>query len=584
METLGAVGIICFDKTGTITRSRISALRIYAGNQRIKIRNRRFIAAEKAIDTLADATLRQLIEVCVLCNESKIERRPNAPQRLKLKGSPTEKALLFMGFLAKADIFGIYQTHRSEQVVHRGEFRRRMITVHGTRAGHFIISIKGDPQEVLRMCRLQLVDTGAVLLTETDRAAIENENDDMAADGLRVLGLAFAMEEKTVRLEDARDYIWIGLVGIAEPIRKGVERLMTELHLAGIQTVMITGDQNLTATAVADRIGLGGGQRINSLDSSRFDTLDPDLLKALVHDVKVFSRVNPSQKLQIVQAYQTAGYTVAMTGDGINDGPALRAADIGIAMGLTGTDVAREVADIILADDNLANLGRTVAGGRTAHQNLKKSISYFMTASFSDAALSLMGLAAGVHRQAVGLNILPDIFPGLALLADLVSLQMLSSPPIDQHAPIYSAHEIRNIGMSSAVLATAAMGAYGLGVIRHGPGAQAVTMAAETLTASKILHALNCRNSAGRGNRMPSAPANGWMGWALASSLTLQAAILLVPGLRRLTGTARLDLLDLAITAGAAGATFLLNSPSIKTSRRCVVILQRRRAGFIPPF
>jgi P-type Ca2+ transporter type 2C len=560
LETLGAVRIVCFDKTGTLTRSRISVLRLHVGGRQVKIRNRKFLVAGQPVAPLESPSLQQLIQVSVLCNESKIERSPDARQRLILKGSPTEKALLFMGFLAKADIFGIYRDHALKQVVHRGEYRRRMITVHTAAAGHQMVSVKGDPLEVLRMCVQQLGDGGVGPLSEFDRAAIENENDDMAADGLRVLGLAYKTVQGQAPLETAADYIWIGLVAMAEPIRQGVEALMTDLHQAGIDTAMITGDQNLTAAAVAGRIGLAADKKLNSLDSSRFDTLEPELLKALIQDVRIFSRVNPSQKLQIVRAFQQSGHPVAMTGDGINDGPALKAADIGIAMGLTGTDVAREVADIILEDDNLANLGRAVAGGRTAHRNLKKSIRYFLTANFSDAALSLAALAAGAGPQPVRLNILPDILPGLALLADPARPDVLATPPVDLHDPLFSLPEIRAIGRASAVITAGAVGAFVLGAIRHGSGARSVTMAAETLAAGKILHALNCRSDSNGTGSGRSAARNGWMGLALTASLGLQWATLLMPGLRRLTGAARLDAGDLAITALAAGATFLVNA------------------------
>ncbi len=568
LETLGAVRIICFDKTGTITRGRISVLRLYAGSRQVKIRDRKFIADHKPINPLQDDALRQLVLVSVLCNESKIERKPDTHHRMMLKGSPTEKALLFMGFLAKADIFRIYRTHALKQVVHRDEIRRRMITVHLAEDGRQIVSVKGDPLEVLNMCGQQQGDAGVIPLSESDRAAIENENDDMAADGLRVLGLAYKIEHETVRLEPEADYIWIGLVGIAEPIRKGVEHLMTELHEAGIQTVMITGDQNLTATAVAGRIGLTGGRKMKTLDSSRFDSLDSRLLQALIQDVQVFSRVNPSQKLEIVRAYRKAGYTVAMTGDGINDGPALRAADIGIAMGISGTDVAREVADIILEDDDLSNLGRAVAAGRTAHYNLKKSIGYFLSSNFSETALALAAIAAGVSGQPVRLNILADILPGLALLADRPGTDALSTLPVDLRNPLFSGNEVRGICKASAVLAAGAMGAYVLGAIRHGNSARSVAMAMETLTAGKILHALNCRNNfSGVGDRKPSRR-NRWMGMAIMSSFALQWGILLTPGLRRLTGEARLGPLDLAVVAATTGAGYLLNSWNPKLNRQ----------------
>ena len=259
-----------------------------------------------------------------------------------------------------------------------------------------------------------------------DRLEIETGNDRMAGDSLRVLGVAYyaggingdIFAERTNQIE--RGFIWLGIAGMADPIRDGVRQMIADFHRAGIQTVMITGDQSATAYAIGKELDLSQGKPLEILDSTHLDTMDAETLQALAQRVHVFARVSPAHKLQIVQALQSAGRVVGMTGDGINDGPALKAAEVGIAMGESGTDIAREVADVVLKEDNLGDLVIAIKDGRTTYSNIKKAVHFFVSSNVSEIAVMFVALAAGLgsplnSMQLLWINLISDIFPGLAL-------------------------------------------------------------------------------------------------------------------------------------------------------------------------
>ena len=556
LETLGAVSMVCFDKTGTITRGRISVIAIYAGGRRLQIRRRQFFEEGHPIDPLQTEVLWQLIKTCVLCNESKIEF--DAAGRHVLKGSPTETALLHLALLAAADVPKIYHKQRLESVKHRGKHRRRMVTVHREPDGSARISVKGDPMEVATMCRWQLKEGAASLLNPADLLEIEIQNERMAADALRVLGFAYKKVAPGEKIETERNLIWLGAVGMAEPIRTGTRNMIENLHRAGIETVMITGDQSLTACAVARRVRLAGAKDPRVMDSTQFEALKPELLEALVRDVQVYSRVNPSQKLQIVMALQKRGHTVAMTGDGINDGPALRAADIGIAMGLGGTDVAREVADIVLDNDDIGAIRPAVSGGRLAYANLKSAFRYCLTSNMSEIIL-LTAASAGaagsplIAAQPLGINVFSEILPALSLLMEPAPRKLTDLPASDPDAPLFNIRDAGQIAAEALVMAGAAMTAYGCGVLRYGPGFRAAALAHESLTAARLLHAYNCRRN---GQRPGSNP---YLALATAASLALQLLPFFIPGLRRLLKIAPLTPADLAIAGANAVLAMVVN-------------------------
>jgi Ca2+-transporting ATPase len=571
LETLGGVGVVCFDKTGTITRGRITVLRVFAGRGLFELRGNKFRKDGVPVDPLGFEPVRRLIEAGILCNESRVDFRPKNGRPV-FQGSPTEKALLFMGFVSKTDISGLYRKHRLLKVRHRGEYERRMITVHSAADGSIVVSVKGDPMEVLSMCSRWISGQGIETLTEGAVAEIESENDRMAADALRVLGFAFKIGEGEDAEDPEKDLVWIGLAGMAEPIRKGVGKLMERLHASGIKTVMITGDQNLTAAAVAGRIRLAGEMEAKSIDSSRFDFMDPRTLEALTREVHIYSRVNPAQKLQIVQAYQKQGHIVAMTGDGINDGPALKAADIGVAMGLSGTDVAREVADIVLEHDDLPALWEAIQGGRIATRNLKKAVSYFLTTNLSEILVKSAAVATGfgpspAAARTVPLHGVTDMLPGLALLREKGQAEE-TQPPRHSHEPLLLPGETRDMNVQAAILAGGAMAAYGYGVARYGAGARSAFLAFETLTAAKLLHALIRRSETRGDSKEAPVSSNPWIHLALGTSFALQLASLLIPGLRQMGGIPAVHATDLVVAGACAWLTRVAGDVWGRTGRK----------------
>ena len=279
---------------------------------------------------------------------------------------------------------------------------------------------------------------------------------------------------------------------------------------------MITGDQTPTAFAIGKELNLSKADQLEILDSTHLQEMDPEVLKALCEKVLVFSRVSPAHKLQIVHALQHAGKVVAMTGDGINDGPALKAADIGIAMGHTGTDVAREVADIVLEDDNLETMIIAVSQGRTIYNNIRKTVHYLLSTNLSEIMVTFTATAAGLGQplnpmQLLWINLVSDIFPGLALALEPPEPDVLSQPPRDPNEPILQSKDFKRIAFEAAMLTGGAMGAYAIGRVRYGAGPRAGTLAFFSLSTAQILHALSCRSKkhrlfGGSRNREPCNP------------------------------------------------------------------------------
>ena len=267
---------------------------------------------------------------------------------------------------------------------------------------------------------------------------------------------------------------------MADPLRPGMRELIERFHNAGIDTIMLTGDQSPTAYAIGKALGLSRENPIEILDSTSLTDIDSRALAALAQRVHVFARVSPAHKLQIVQALQEAGKIVAMTGDGINDGPALKAADIGIAMGHSGTDVAREVADVVLEDDNLETMILAVGHGRSIYDNIKKSLHFILSTNFSEIMVMFVAGAAGLGyplsaMQLLWINLMSDIFPCLALALEPPEPDILERPPRDPKEPIIGRADFKGIAVESSVISLAALGAYVVGLARYGTGQRAST-------------------------------------------------------------------------------------------------------------
>lgn len=565
VETLGCVQTICFDKTGTITMNRMAVVRLFAGMKDVRLVIGGFRMNGAPIDPLAHEEIKSLIETSVLCNETEIEAGEDGDYILR--GSPTESALINLAIQSGLDVLDLRARYPLCRVNYRSENRLFMGTLHEVPDGAhptWLIAVKGSPVEVLSMCDCHIVDGVQVALTEDDRSRIELENDRMAADALRVLGAACLIVESMDDFGISGCLLWLGLMGMADPVRPGVAGLIREFHRAGIDTIMITGDQSPTAYAIGRELDLSRGEPLEIMDSTNLTHLDSGMLQALSEKVHVFARVTPAYKLQIVQALQSRGRVVAMTGDGINDGPALKAADIGIAMGEGGTDIAREVADVVLEEDNLETVIVAVRDGRTIYNNIRKSLRFLLATNFSEILVMFVTVAAGLPfpmsaMQLLWINLLSDIFPGLALAMEEPEGDTLDRPPRAPDEPIVKVSDFKRLTFEAATLSAGAMTAYGYGIVRYGLGANAGTLAFQSLTMGQLLHALSCRSerhSFLRGGKLPPNPA---LSLALGGSFALQMLTIFVPGVRGLLGLTPIGLLDGAVIAGTAALPLLIN-------------------------
>ncbi len=560
VETLGSVQTICFDKTGTVTQNKMSVKRISVLDRSIDLTNGKF-----SVDCLADPAaceaLLQLLHVCVLCNESEIIKE--AADYL-LHGTSTENALIQAAIAADLDVVRLRKQNRLLKVNHRSEDRHFMGTLHEGPAGDNLFSLKGSPLEVLSMCEWYLQAGQRLPLTEETRLGIETENERMAGNALRVLGFAYSVETDVSSFDTPGGLTWLGLVGMADPIREGVKDLIPMFHAAGIDTIMITGDQSSTAYSIGKELDLSRGRPLEILDSTRLSDLDPETLKALSQRVHVFARVSPAHKLQIVQALQKAGRIVAMTGDGINDGPALKAADIGVALGASGTDVAREVADVILEKDDLEMMILAVGHGRTIYSNIRKSLHFLLATNFSEIMVMFVAGATGIGyplsaMQLLWINLISDIFPGLALAMEAPEPDVLKKPPRDPRETIVRKADFKNISLEAAFMTGGSMVSYLYGLARYGAGPRSGTLAFQSLTLAQLLHAISCRSDRHSVFGKEKLPSNRYLNWALGGSLAIQLLTIVVPGLRGLLGLTPLGLADAVVVGASSLAPLLIN-------------------------
>ncbi len=442
-----------------------------------------------------------------------------------------------------------------------------MGTLHAVNGGSergYLLAVKGSPVEVLDMCDCHLMEGVRKPLSDEDRERIQLENDRMAADALRVLGLARAIVASEEDFGAAGGLMWLGLIGMADLVRPGVTGLIEQFHRAGIDTIMITGDQSPTAYAIGKELNLSRGQPLEIMDSAHLNQMGAETLTALSDKVHVFARVTPAFKLEIVQALQRKGKVVAMTGDGINDGPALKAADIGIAMGEGGTDIAREVADVVLEQDNLETVIVAVRDGRTIYHNIRKSLRFLLATNFSEIMVMFLTVAAGLPSpmtamQLLWINLLSDIFPGLALALEQPEEDVLNRPPRTADEPIIKTSDFKRLTFEASTLSLGAMTAYGYGIMRYGTGANAGTLAFHSLTMGQLLHALSCRSETHGFFDGRQLPPNPYLTVALSGSFAVQCLTIFLPGLRGLLGLTPINLLDGAVIAGTAALPLLIN-------------------------
>lgn len=570
VETLGSVETICLDKTGTITMNKMSVVQIHAGMRRLDVVDGRIMAEGKNINPYTSEDVLRLLHLSVLCNESIIS---GLEGDYVVEGSSTENALVNLALSAGVDVNSLRAQHPIVKLNYRSEDRQYMSTVHSSNNRQRLMALKGSPSDVLSVCKWYVKDGRQLEMDNDARAVFDAENERMAGEALRVLAVAYVVTDGDTLHSDEiirQGLIWVGLVGMADVVRSGVKKLINTFHTAGIDTVMITGDQSPTAYAIGKELNLSKGEELEILDSTNLSQLEPEVMTALAGRVHVFARVSPANKLQIVQALQAAGKVIGMTGDGINDGPALKAADIGIALGHTGTDVAREVADVILEDDNLETMVVAISQGRTIYNNLRKSVRYMLSKNTSEIMIMFTALAAGMGQpfnvmQLLWINMISDIFPGLALAQEPPEPDVLLRPPRDPQEQLINTADFKRLLFEASTISAGTLAAYGYGVLRYGQGPQASTMAFTNFVTAGLLHAISHRSETHSIFDAERLAPNNYLTVALTGSLGLQSLTLLVPGLRSFLGMSPLNPLDLAISIGTAVAPLLINEATKKS-------------------
>jgi len=442
-ETLGATTVICSDKTGTLTKGEMTARRIHVDGKMVDVTGAgyepkgEFLCAGAHISPAEDYDLSLLLRAGMLCTNAHYDGKG-------VIGDTTEVALIVAA--AKAGMMK-KEAETAYPRVHEVPFtseRKRMTTVHRTLEGKLIAYVKGAPEVILERSTWLLSDGMIRELNAADREALLGANEVMAGDALRVLGIAFKglPVSDPVGIDDdgiENDLVFVGLIGMIDPPRDEAKEANGRCQRAGIKTVMITGDHKLTAVAIAKELGMLRGDRV--LTGPELDGMDDGDLKEIVESVSVYARVSPEHKLRIVKALKSRGHIVAMTGDGVNDAPALKQADIGVAMGITGTDVTREAADMVLADDNFATIVNAVEGGRTIYDNITKFSFFLMRCNFDElgiiALFALLGLELPlVAGMILWLNLVTDGGPALALTMDPPERDVMERPPRDPNEGI----------------------------------------------------------------------------------------------------------------------------------------------------
>src|SRR5688572_25756020 len=533
VESLGATTVICADKTGTLTENRMTVHAWYVAGRE----HRR----EATRDVVADEALGTALAVAALCNEAEL-----FDDGAEFRGSATEAALLLAAEEAGLDYRALRTAHPIKAMRPRLDGETWMGTVHA-HGGRRLVAVKGAPEAVLARVTRMVTGDGTTPVEGAERQRIHAMHAAIAARGFRVLGLAY--KETSADVEPTYDeLVWIGLVALTDPVREGVREAIAACQAAGIRTVILTGDHPQTAAAIARELGLGG----RVVEASELAHADTPRLVELAASADVFARVSPAHKYQIVRALQAAGHVVAMTGDGINDAAALRAADVGIAMGARGTDLARDVADVVLLQDDFGALVRAVAQGRSIHANVSRSVRFLLSTNFSELFATVGALALGLPRpvsamQLLWINLLSDVAPALALAVEPPDRAVMERPPRDPAAPMLARGELRGIAGDAALLTTAALGAQMIGVA-SGAAPRAATLAFSTLTAAQLVHTLRYRAAVDDHERH----ARSHVLPVVLGSLGAQLIAMVAPPLRRLLGITALRPADwLVVGAGA---------------------------------
>ncbi|WP_419889418.1 calcium-translocating P-type ATPase, SERCA-type [Paenibacillus xylanexedens] len=629
VETLGCASVICSDKTGTLTQNKMTVTDVWLEGRNIKVTGDGYapegqmLENGRTVELKSDQSLRRMLQISALCNNASIvesvasevgskkkgkdtkkESKKNTKkdgfkeetvQRdnvfWELKGDPTEGALVTLASKMGLTPTGLKELYARQQEFPFDSERKRMSVLVHHQGGRMIYT-KGAPDVLIGHCSYILWEGKVVPFTGTLRQKVMAANESMAGAALRVLGMAYRevrSEEKVVDEHAAESQlVFVGLAGMIDPPRREVRDAIATCRKAGIRTVMITGDHGTTAEAIASQLGIlprGGA----SLSGQQLAGMTDEQLDKQVESIYVFSRVSPEHKLRIVKSLQRKGHVVAMTGDGVNDAPAIKAADIGIAMGITGTDVTKEASALILSDDNFSTIVAAIEEGRNIYENIRKFIRYLLASNVGEILTMFFAMMMGlplplVPIQILWVNLVTDGLPAMALGVDQPEKDLMEHKPRGAKENIFARRLGWKIVSRGVLIGLCTLGAFWLTLqaAPDNPGQliKAQSVAFATLVLAQLIHVFDCRSSRSIFHRNPLQ--NKYLVFAVISSVVLMLVVMYVEPLQPIFKTVPLGLREWAICIVAAGIpTFLMGAGSVWGGRR-----NRRRMGgtgrFVP--
>ncbi len=561
VETLGAVTVICSDKTGTLTRNEMTVREIVAGGQRYLVTGAgyvprgAFFKAEGSVSPVEPALfgdsglapvdpcqvpeLARALVVGLRCNHAAVRPHGKGDDAWQVLGDPTEGALVVVALKARLD-----DVAQHERTIHEIPFdseRKAMSVVVRATDGRLLMYTKGAPEVVLNKCVAELKAGRVVPLTQERRVEINQQNAEMASRALRVLGLAY--REFPGDAPDAfeeRDLVFAGLVGMIDPPRDEARQAVQKCHAAGIRAVMITGDHPGTALAIARELGMAAEDG-RAMTGQQLDGISDDQLAACVHEIAVYARVTAEHKLRVVKAWKSRGQVVAMTGDGVNDAPAVKAADIGIAMGVTGTDVTKEASCMVLTDDNFASIVGAVEEGRCIYDNIQKVLVFLLSCNAGEILLMLVASLAGwqaplVPIQLLWINLLTDGLPALALSLEPPEPDIMHRKPRSPKRPMLTSRLAIRVLFQGALVGAATLAAFAIVYLRD-PASAEVVGRARTVAFCVLVYGELLRSLAARSQTLTLPQlgllSNPYLLGAIGVSFLLQLSVVTLPFARR---------------------------------------------------
>ena len=519
VEGLGSVSVICSDKTGTLTQNKMTVEDYYIEGRRIRA---------DEID-MVDSAQRFLLDCSILCNDSTNENGVEI-------GDPTETALINLGSRYGVEAAEVRESYPREDEIPFDSDRKMMSTLHRIDGENRMI-VKGAVDRLLDLTDRIWTENGIREITKEDKEKIQSQNQEFSMEGLRVLAFTFREipEEHLLTAEDEDHLVFLGMIAMMDPPREESKAAVEECIKAGIRPVMITGDHKITAAAIAKRIGILKDLS-EACEGAEIENMSDEELRGFVPKISVYARVSPEHKIRIVRAWQERGNIVSMTGDGVNDAPALKQADIGVAMGVTGTEVAKDAAAMVLTDDNFATIVKAVENGRNLYRNIKYAIQFLLSGNFGAILAVLYASIAGlpvpfapVHLLFI--NLLTDSLPAIALGVEPHTSDVMNEKPRPADESILTKDFLSKIGLEGLVIGVMTMISFLTGY--HQDGALlGSTYAFGTLCLARLFHGYNCKSDH---------PViftkrffnNKWMQGAFALGAILITAVLTIPGLHQ---------------------------------------------------